>query len=329
MAIVLVGLVALAAVTPAGADTRTFLGAGGDCECQGFWDVASNWTGTQVPDGDDTAVIPVGKQAWIRPGYSISPVGAVIVEEDPEECQYGHCYQTEIFLLREGGVSTSLTITGYATSRVDGQIRLENECVLQITGNTSIYGAGEINLGTGSVIRDNGNGYTLRLFDNGLCEGTLDRACAPQIISWTGGVVELELDNDAFVVATRGVINPCDDPPESATLRLSTNAKYGDGFWVAEAGGAMEVDVPVSGAGTWLVDDATCSGSSFWIDSCCNDLWGAVVLTRGFLHVRSTGYFCTRGPVYGGGTSVGNGGYLIVDEGRTAKFGGVTCDDCP
>jgi hypothetical protein len=103
--------------------------------------------------------------------------------------------------------------------------------------------------------------------------------------------VVVELVNNAFVLSGVG------------TLRLMTNPKSGSGVWGAiSSGGKLQVDVAVSGSGSWELPWGESSGSpEIEINAACTSLTGPVLVRDGTFDINAN--FWTTGEIgFRGGT---------------------------
>lgn len=225
------------------------------------WEEDRNWSLTHEPTGSENAIIPSGETCYITTSGRVAAsfeVGG----------------GSGLLHLNTG---TSLKIT--ADSVVEGLVTLEGTAALIIDGNLtvdSVTAAGVIRMeNQGSEIKDNGGNEVLTITDTDI-RGV--------------GTISIGLVNDGAVIAD--VANLCD-----VSLNLTSNAKYGNGIWGAEAGGCLSVDVAVYGAADWKIvstDSELDSGSAIHIDvQLTSELCGDVVLEDGTFYANQN--FCTGG----------------------------------
>jgi len=145
-----------------------------------------------------------------------------------------------------------------ATHTLDGTIQFMNDPnvfaagKLSVGGNTTITGSGTIKRGDDKgILAALDFSAKLTLDTNVKAEGDLD--------------ITVKLTNNGTVHAN----------VDDKTIRLQTTTKDGGGLWKASNGGKLQVDVAVSGAGDWAVDE----GGEIEFNTSCADLEGDLTIS--------------------------------------------------
>jgi hypothetical protein len=280
------------------ADTFTFQPSSGE------WNEPTNWLDEEFQEGtpgpDDTAIIPAGKQC----------------HTDGDDCSVGTLnLESTAFSRSELKVQEGTTFYIYDAAVIGGDVYFtangnQGTPVVHIKDNVTIQSGPDQQWG--QLAGGSSGGYVKGIVtgDSGKTLTVADGTGAASFLL-TGNIdVEVPMVNDSLVVASGS----------GNTLTLKTNAKSGDGLWKATNGGKLKVEIAVSGAGDWVVDEADARTE---IRADCTSLTGDVSVTAGTFWANFT--FCTDGALSW------TGGNLVVDSNddstQTATFAG--CCTCP
>jgi len=160
-----------------------------------------------------------------------------------------------------------LRIRSGSTHTLDGTIQFMND--------PNVFAAGKLSVGGNTTIT--GSGTIKRGDDKGIL-AALD--VAAKLTLDTNVKAEGELDITVRLTNNGTVHANVDDK----IIRLQTNTKDGSGLWKASNGGKLQVDVEVSGAGSWVLGD---ENGKFEINAACPNLTGTLNATGGCLDINA------------------------------------------
>jgi len=279
---------------------------------EGSWHTVGNWN-NGVPHANIRAIIPSGKSCKI---YNGNPAA----EADS--------FEVDGTLTLQG----SQTLTINTDSDIDGRLVLEGDDTpsgarLLITAGLTITGyGGEIQMNSLYAVIDEASGsHELTLESN--CTGTLAVDCGLSIIG--AGEINCGLVNNGFVIA-----DWC--PPDGGACALQVNGvpTSGDGEWQAQKYGKLQVNVEVTGPGTWRIrvgSNPANEISKIEVNECCHDLTGDVILQNGKFEINAD--FCTTGDLTLESVLKGYQSYtspkIDVAADALATFSLTTCQSCP
>lgn len=284
----------------------------------GDWTQNADWENNDAPDAGDDVCIETGKTVTIPAAWTEGPALARSINIQPPS---GQMAGGILIVEAEFGVGTQeLTLT--ADSRVDGLLRLEGKLnidpsseleTLEIIGN-----GGEIRMSDRADIRGVNSNDVL------IITGDTPGSRSTSLSVTGGGIITVELVNDAYVIANL----------PSLSLDLDTNDKSGtaDGHWMAQecddvaypsctGAGNLKISVAITGEASWIIqghDDAKIFLSPLGVDIDCD---GDVLITDGILELNKN--FTTTGDLTIESVtveSVTSTPEILVDDDKLASF---------
>ncbi len=275
----------------------------------GYWDNPLAWQPQAVPGVGDTVCVPDGREVAVH-------------ENADEACDW--------FFVESGGaitISKDSTLTVDADSVLNGLMTIApypgSYASLIISDDVTISGTGggEVHLLGGVIHTSGGEDNTLTL--DGGCD-TEEETCS--ITLHGTGAVSCDIVNHAIVLANK------QNAEVPVFITMDGSDISGDGFWVAQNGGALAFDGTLSGAGTLRLGNTGVAQDSLGrieINGGTDCFAGKVDLANGTFEASTS--FGTSGNLYwhsedhSGGPTMP---IIHVAAGETAVFGGVLTG-CP
>ncbi len=295
--------VAALAAQPAAAQT-TYTGP-----TDGSWHEPTYWD-FGVPNAGIQAVIPSGKSCKIYNGQPAAAADSIDVDGTLT-------------------IQAQQTLTIDDDSQIDGTVILEGDlspsgAALLIDDDVTITGnGGEIQMWSIYSVIDTTGSDTLTLESD--CTGTFSVDCGLSIIGM--GEINCALVNNGFVIA-----DYC--PPgagDGCALEINGIPTSGDGDWQARNYGRLQVEVEITGPGTWRIRHPLNNSSAIIeVNECHDELTGDVIIENGTLRINED--FCTTGDLTLASTLLGSLSYsepaIDVDADKAAWFSWGACVSC-